>query len=253
MKKNPLEYYDVNADNWWIEGEVLNLSARLNKSRIDFFSNYIPTWQGVKVLDVGCGGGLACETLAKQKAIVSAIDLSLPSIKVAQAHAIKNNLDIDYHWGIAENLPFAAKEFDVVLCCDVLEHVTDWKQVISEVHRVLKTNGLFLFDTINRNLKSRLIMIWLLEDILKQIPPGFHDWNKFIKPEGLTYTMESNGFINVVIKGFDLTGGMSFQTFINILFKGLNTKNKDKNSEPFPIEINEDTSVWYIGKAVRKD
>ncbi|WP_414524010.1 hypothetical protein [Umezakia ovalisporum] len=65
--------------------------------------------------------------------------------------------------------------------------------------------------------------------------------------------MESNGFINVVIKGFDLTGGMSFQTFINILFKGLNTKNKDKNSEPFPIEINEDTSVWYIGKAVRKD
>ena len=169
---------------------------------------------------------------------------------MAQAHARKNNLNIDYHWGIAENLPFAANKFDAVLCCDVLEHVTDWQKVISEAHRVLKLNGLFFFDTINRNFKSKLLMIWLLEDILKQIPRGLHDWNKFIKPQELTYTMESNGFKDVVIKGFDLTGGMSLHTFTNILFKGLNPKNQDNKSEPFTIKINEDSSVCYLGKAV---
>ncbi|MBE9200575.1 MULTISPECIES: bifunctional 2-polyprenyl-6-hydroxyphenol methylase/3-demethylubiquinol 3-O-methyltransferase UbiG [unclassified Nodularia (in: cyanobacteria)] len=251
MKKNDLEYYDLKADNWWREGEVLNLSHHLNKFRIDFFSSYISRWQGIKVLDIGCGGGLASETLAKQEASVSGIDLSLPSIKVAQAHSKENNLNIDYHWGIAENLPFANNKFDAVLCCDVLEHVTDWRKVIAEVHRVLKTNGLFFFDTINRTFKSKLIMIWLLEDILKQIPPGLHDWNKFIKPAELTDVMEKNGLSNVVIKGFDLTGGMNFQTFTNILFKGLNYKNQGKKSELFPIKINENTSVWYLGKAVK--
>ncbi|MDB9344080.1 bifunctional 2-polyprenyl-6-hydroxyphenol methylase/3-demethylubiquinol 3-O-methyltransferase UbiG [Nodularia spumigena CS-586/05] len=251
MKKNDLEYYDLNSDNWWTEGKVLNLSNHLNKYRIDFFSSYIPTWQGIKVLDIGCGGGLASETLAKKQACVTGIDLSLESIKVAQAHARKNNLNIDYYGGVAENLPFAAKKFDAVLCCDVLEHVTDWQKVISEAHRVLKTNGLFFFDTINRSFKSKLIMIWLLEDIVKQIPPGLHDWHKFIKPEELTYTMENNGLNNVVIKGFDLTGGMNWQTLTNILFKGLNPKNKDNKSEPFPIKINEDSSVWYLGKAVK--
>ncbi|TVP56759.1 MAG: 3-demethylubiquinone-9 3-O-methyltransferase [Nodularia sp. (in: Bacteria)] len=251
MKKNDLEYYDLKADNWWTEGEVLNLSNHLNQSRIKFFSSYIPTWQGLKVLDIGCGGGLASETLARQEACVSGIDLSLPSIKVAQAHSRKNNLNIDYRWGIAEDLPFAANKFDAVLCCDVLEHVADWRKVISEAHRVLKTNGLFFFDTINRSFKSKLIMIWLLENILKQIPLGLHDWNKFIKPQELTYTMENYGLNNIMIKGFDLTGGMNFQTLKNILSKGLNYKNKCSNSELFPIKINEDSSVWYLGKAVK--
>ncbi|MDH6060251.1 bifunctional 2-polyprenyl-6-hydroxyphenol methylase/3-demethylubiquinol 3-O-methyltransferase UbiG [Chrysosporum bergii ANA360D] len=246
MTKNDLIYYDIYADNWWQKGEVLNLSAHLNQSRIDFFSNYVTTWQGLKVLDVGCGGGLLCETLAQQKAIVSGIDSSLPSIKVAQAHAKKNNLNIDYHWGFAENLPFAADNFDAVVCCDVLEHVTDWQRVVTQVCRVLKYNGLFFFDTINRTFKSKLIMIWLLEDIVKQIPSGFHDWHKFIKPQELIDHLENNGFKNVVIRGFDLTRGMNFQTLINIFFKGLTQK------EVFTIQINEDTSVWYVGKAMKK-
>ncbi|QOV21874.1 bifunctional 2-polyprenyl-6-hydroxyphenol methylase/3-demethylubiquinol 3-O-methyltransferase UbiG [Anabaenopsis elenkinii] len=249
MLKNNLEYYDLKADSWWTVGEILNLSQHLNQYRLNFFANYISTWQGMKVLDIGCGGGLAAETLAKKQAYVTGIDLSQPSIQVAQAHAITNNLNINYYQGIAENMPFDDQEFDAVLCCDVLEHVTDWQQVISEAHRVLKTKGLLFFDTINRNFKSQLIMIWLLEYMLKQIPRGLHDWHKFIKPEELTYTMENCGLGNVVIKGFDLTGGLNFQTLINILYQGLNHNYGD--SEPFPIKINEDTSVWYIGKAVK--
>ena len=251
MKKNDLEYYDLKANSWWTEGEVLNLSHHLNKYRLNFFSNYIPKWAGMKVLDIGCGGGLAAETLAKQQADVTGIDLSLESIKVAQEHAKKENLNIDYYWAVAENLPFSDNQFDAVLCCDVLEHVTDWQKVISEVYRVLNKNGLFFFDTINRNLKSKLIMIWLLEDILHQIPKGLHDWQKFIKPEELTAKMAEEGFSNIVIKGFDLTAGMNFHTLTNILFKGLNHPQQHENTELFPIQINEDSSVWYVGKAVK--
>jgi 2-polyprenyl-6-hydroxyphenyl methylase / 3-demethylubiquinone-9 3-methyltransferase len=117
--------------------------------------------------------------------------------------------------------------------------------------RVLNKNGLFFFDTININFKSKLIMIWLLEDILHQIPKGLHDWHKFIKPEELTAKMQDQGFSNIVIKGFDLTAGMNFHTLTNILLKGLSHPQQNENTELFPIQINEDSSVWYVGKAVK--
>ncbi len=251
MKKNDLEYYDLNADKWWKEDETLHLSNHLNKSRFEFFERYVPNWKGIKVLDIGCGGGLACEFLAKRGANVSGIDLSLNSIKVAQEHAKKSNLQIDYQCGVAEDLPYEENTFDVVVCFDVLEHVEDWEKVICEIYRVLNKNGIFLFDTINKTFKSKFIMIWLLEDILKQIPRGLHDWNKFIKPQELIDVMQKNGFVDIVIKGFDLTGGTNFRTLRDIVLRGLNNPRKDGELELFEIQINEDTSVSYIGKAVK--
>lgn len=251
MTKNDLKYYEINADKWWSEGETLYLSNYLNQSRFEFFENYSLNWQGMKVLDVGCGGGAACEFAAKLGAQVSGIDLSPNSIKAAQDHAIKSNLKIDYQSGIAEKLPYDDNTFDMVLCFDVLEHVDDWNKVVSEVYRVLNKEGLFLFDTINKTFKSKVIMIWLLEDILKQLPKGLHDWNKFITPQELITNMENTGFRDIVIKGFDMTDGTNFQTLINMVFQGLNHQNKDNKFESFKIQINEDTSVWYIGKAVK--
>ncbi|MBW4646114.1 MAG: bifunctional 2-polyprenyl-6-hydroxyphenol methylase/3-demethylubiquinol 3-O-methyltransferase UbiG [Goleter apudmare HA4340-LM2] len=247
MKKNDLEYYDLNADKWWQKGEALNLSNYLNQARFDFFANYVPNWRGVQVLDIGCGGGLACEFLAKQDASVTGIDLSLKSIQVAQEHAQRNQLKIDYYWGIAEELPFDNNKFDVVLCFDVLEHVGDWKKVIFESFRVLKPEGLFLFDTINKTFKSRLVMIWLLEYVLKQIPLGLHDWHKFIKSNELFDMLRDNGFRDIIFKGFDLTGGTNLKNLSNIVFKRF----KNDSKTLFEIAINEDTSVWYIGKAVK--
>ncbi|MBD2530785.1 3-demethylubiquinone-9 3-O-methyltransferase [Nostoc flagelliforme FACHB-838] len=252
MKRNNLEYYDLNADTWWKEDKVLYLSNHLNKSRFEFFSNFVPDWKGVKVLDIGCGGGLACEFIANQNAYVSGIDLSFNSIKIAQEHARNSNLKIDYQRALAENLPYQENSFDVVLCFDVLEHVEDWQKVISEAYRVLRKDGLFLFDTINRNLKSKFIMIWLLEDTLKHIPPGLHDWNKFIKPEEMIETMEKAGFADFEIKGFDLTGGTNFKTLKNILLKGLNNQSTGGKTDLFEIKINNDISVCYIGKAVKQ-
>ena len=247
MSKNNLEYYDLNADKWWQEGEILNLSNYLNKSRFEFFETYIPNWKGLKVLDVGCGGGLACEFLAKRGADVSGIDLSFNSIKAAQEQAKKSYLKIDYQSGVAENLPYPENTFDVVVCFDVLEHVENWQRVIREISRVLNKGGIFLFDTINKTFKSKIIMIWLLEDILKQIPRGLHDWNKFIQPQELIEVMEINGFGDVVIKGFDLTGGSNFTTLRDIVLKGLSKPREKEKGELFKIQINEDTSVCYIG------
>lgn len=124
-KKNDLDYYNLNADKWWQDGEVLNLSNHLNQSRFEFFSQYVPDWKALQVLDIGCGGGLACEFLAKQEAIVYGIDLSCNSIQIAQEHANQNQLTINYYCGSAENLPFDTNQFDVVLCCDVLEHIVN--------------------------------------------------------------------------------------------------------------------------------
>ncbi len=211
----------------------------------------MPDWKGLKVLDIGCGGGLACEFLANLNADVSGIDLSFNSIKIAQEHSRLSNLKINYQRALAESLPYEENSFDVVLCFDVLEHIEDWKKVISEAYRVLKQGGLFLFDTINRNFKSKFRMIWLLEDTLKHIPTGLHDWNKFIKPQEMIEIMKSTGFANFEIKGFDLTGGSSFKTLRNILTKGLNNQIEGEKRELFEIKINNDTSVCYIGKAVK--
>lgn len=251
MKRNDLEYYDLNADKWWKEGETLYLSNHLNKSRFEFFQSYVPDWKGIKVLDIGCGGGLSCEFLAKQGANVSGIDLSLNSIKTAQEHAKQSNLKIDYQCGVAEHLPYEDNTFDIVVCFDVLEHVEDWQKVIGEIYRILNKNGIFLFDTINKTFKSKFIMIWLLEDVLKQIPRGLHDWNKFIQPEELTEVMQRIGFTDVVVKGFDLTGGTNFKTLRDIISRGLSKQKEGGEVELFEIQINEDTSVCYIGAAVK--
>jgi 2-polyprenyl-6-hydroxyphenyl methylase / 3-demethylubiquinone-9 3-methyltransferase len=249
MKKNDLEYYDLNAKKWWQEGETLHLSNHFNQTRFEFAAHYIPSWKNLKVLDIGCGGGLACENLAKLGADVSGIDLSENSIKVAKEHANQSQLEINYRQGFAEALPYQSNTFNVVLCFDVLEHVSNLEKVISEVHRVLSQGGVFLFDTINRTFKSKLVMIWLLEDVLNQIPRGLHDWNKFIKPDELSAMLKEKHFSNVVIQGFDVTNGMNFGVLKNIILRGLNNQNKARETDLFKIQINQDTSMCYIGKA----
>lgn len=241
MKKNDLEIYDLNAADWWNEESKFYPLYHLNQPRFEFFDRHIANWQGLKALDVGCGGGFSCEFMAARGVIVSGIDQAQQCVEAAQAHAQLSGFKIDYRHGVAEAMPYADNTFDVVVCVDVLEHVDNVPQVISEVSRILKPNGVFFFDTINRNLKSRLVMIWLMENILGEIEQGIHDWNKFITPEELTDMLCNSQFGEIDIKGFDLFGEafrLNFSSYLN--YKRTNT---------FKVTINEDVSINYIGKA----
>lgn len=243
MKKNDLEFYDLSAANWWSPQAKIFALYHLNQPRFEFFDRYIRNWQDLKVLDVGCGGGFTCEFMAKKGAVVSGIDQSQKCITKAEEHANSSKFKINYLQGLAEEIPFSNSTFDIVTCVDVLEHVANLPQTVSEIHRVLKPNGLFLFDTINRNFKSKFIMIWLLENLLKEIPQGVHDWHKFIQPKELQEIMENQRFTDIEIKGFDLFGNNLFQNIQSYLFY--------KSTGRFKVKISNKTDLMYIGKAVK--
>lgn len=245
MKRNDLEFYDRIAREWWQQDTKIYALHHLNPLRFQYFDRYIANWSKLKVLDVGCGGGFSCEFMAARGAEVFGIDQSQNCIAAAKAHAVCSGWKIDYRYGFAECLPYPANYFDAVLCLDVLEHVAELKQTIAEIHRVLKPGGVFCFDTINRTFRAQFIMIWLLEEILQEIPRGIHDWKKFIKPEELNELMQHYGFINAEIKGFNL--------FDNTIWDYFAAYWHYKKTGGFRVSINDNTSVMYIGKAAKME
>ncbi|MBD2460327.1 3-demethylubiquinone-9 3-O-methyltransferase [Oscillatoria sp. FACHB-1407] len=239
--RNDLNFYSTNAKQWWDASAKIYALNHLNPPRFAYFDRHIPQWQGLNVLDIGCGGGYSCEFLARRGAIASGIDQSKACIVAAQVHAQANQLTIAYQHGHAEALPYGDRSFDVVVCVDVLEHVADALQTLREIYRVLKPGGIFCFDTINRTFKSKLIMIWLLEDLLREIPQGIHDWNKFITPNELTHWMQAIGFSEIEIKGFNVFG--------RTIFDNIAAYQYYQKTGNFRIHINDDISVMYIGVA----
>lgn len=245
MIRNNLFFYDQQAELWWQEDATIAPLNRLNPLRFQYFDQSIPNWSRLKVLDVGCGGGFTCEFLAQRGATVWGMDQSSACIEAAKAHARLSNLNIHYRVGMAESLPWEDGCFDVVVCVDVLEHVKDPSQPIAEIARVLKPGGLFCFDTINRTVRSRLIMIWLLENLLRQIPPGIHDWRKFILPEELARWSRQAGLQKIQISGFNLFG--------STVAEHLAAYRYYQRTGNFRARFDDDTRVMYIGTAVKAD
>ena len=139
-------------------------------ARLAFFDPIVGDWTGKRVLDLGCGGGFMAEALAARGATVTGIDPSSAAIEAARVHSGVHGLAIDYLVGSGEDLPFAAGAFDVVVCVDVLEHIEAWEQVVSEIRRVLRPEGLFLFDTINRNPLASFVIVTIGEKVMRLLP-----------------------------------------------------------------------------------
>lgn len=191
--RNDLTIYDKVAENWWLdEIRWVRTLKNLVPGRLAWMDRQID-WTGRDVLDLGCAGGFMAEALDDRGAAVTGIDPAANAIAAAHSHSEQAGRSIRYDVGVGEGLPYDDASFDAVVCVDVLEHVQDLSRVLAEVTRCLRPDGVFLFDTINRNLLARLATITIAEDILRLLPKGTHDPSMFIKPAELRAAMGKAG------------------------------------------------------------
>jgi 2-polyprenyl-6-hydroxyphenyl methylase / 3-demethylubiquinone-9 3-methyltransferase len=201
--------YQRPGDIWWDEREVFSvLRTALNPARFGYFERVLAERlrinpQGKAALDVGCGGGLLAEEFARLGLRVTGIDPSEPALEIARGHAAASGLSITYRAGVGEALPFPDQSFEIVYCCDVLEHVQDSHRVIVEIARVLAPGGVFFFDTINRTPLSKLLTIKVAQEwkLTRVLPPGLHDWSQFIKPAELDELIRTHGLARQEVVG----------------------------------------------------
>jgi 2-polyprenyl-6-hydroxyphenyl methylase/3-demethylubiquinone-9 3-methyltransferase len=177
--------FEALAARWWDPDSEFRPLHEINPLRLNYLSQKV-NLAGKKVLDIGCGGGILAEAMARHGADVTAIDLAEASLSVARLHQLESGLDIDYRYISAEELAEQeAASFDVVTCLEMLEHVPDPASVVQACASLCKPGGLVAFSTINRNPKSYLFAIIGAEYLLRLLPRGTHDYDKFIKPSEL--------------------------------------------------------------------
>lgn len=215
ITRNDLTIYDAAAEAWWRdEIRWVRTLKNLVPGRLRWFDRQTD-WSGRDVLDLGCAGGFMAEALTERGARVTGIDPAAQAVAAARAHAAAVGHDIRYDVGVGEALPYADAAFDVVVCVDVLEHVGDLAQVLSGVTRVLRPGGLFLYDTINRNIVSRFAAVTMAETVLRQLPRGTHDPALFIRPRELERAMATAGLVpgarcGLGPRGIDRHGDLTF-------------------------------------------
>lgn len=201
QKRNNLAIYDDVAAKWWSdEIRWVRTLKNLVPARMRYFDRFA-SWDGAKVLDLGCAGGFMAEALARRGAHVTGLDPAEDAIAAARAHADEEGLAIAYDIGTGEEMSYPDAAFDAVVCVDVLEHVADLQKTLNQVVRVLKPGGRFFFDTINRNRIARLAAITIAEDVVRILPKGTHDPEMFITPEDLRA-----GFAAAGLTDLDMTG-----------------------------------------------
>ena len=194
-KKEEFALFNQLSDEWWNENGKFKTLHQIKIYRMTYILEQINNRniKNLKILDLGCGGGIICEPLARLGAQVTGIDFSPNNIKAAKTHSKKNKLKINYISKDIEKSKLNGK-FDIILMFEVLEHLDNWKKIITNIKKNLNKNGLIIISTINRNLLSKIFAIKIAENILKWIPKGTHDYNKLIKPEELKIILAKENF-----------------------------------------------------------
>ena len=236
VNKKEIDKFSKMADEWWDPEGKFKPLHKFNPTRIKYLKENIvynfklknksKPLSGIKILDIGCGGGLLSEPMSRMGANVTGIDASDKNIKIAKLHSKKNKLKINYLCSSPEKLKIT-KKFDVILNMEIVEHVEDIDFFLKSCSKLLKKNGLMFVATINKTLKSYIFAIVGAEYVLRWLPIGTHEWEKFVKPEDL----------KKILMKYDLSlnklEGMNF----NII--------KDEWS------ISRDLSVNYIAKFIK--
>ena len=218
INKEEIQKFSKLADEWWdVNGKFKPLHM-FNPIRIEYIkeniqkyfkiSNKTNSLEGLNILDIGCGGGLISEPMTRLGAKVTGIDASKKNISIAKLHSEKNNPKINYFNTSPENFTEFEK-FDVILNLEIVEHVDNVNLYIKSCHKLLKKNGIMFTATLNRSFISYIKAIIGAEYILRWLPIGTHDWNKFIKPEELEKKLSQEKFNTIDIKGF------KFYPFVN--------------------------------------
>ena len=212
INKEEIQKFSKLADEWWdVNGKFKPLHL-FNPIRIEYITEKIKLHfdinkrtnflEDIEILDIGCGGGLISEPLARLGGKITGIDAAEKNIKVAKIHSNKSKLKINYLHKSPEQLD-NAKKFDVILNLEIVEHVEDVNLYIKSCYRLLKNNGLMFTATLNRSFISYVKAIIGAEYILRWLPIGTHDWNKFIKPEELEKILTNEKFVTTDIKGLE--------------------------------------------------
>ena len=236
INKEEIEKFSKIADEWWDPDGKFKPLHKFNPIRISYIKDSITNifkiknqnkpLERIKILDIGCGGGLLSEPMKRLGADVVGIDASNKNIQVAKIHAKKNKLDIKYICTSPENFETKNK-FDVILNMEIIEHVKDVDFFLKSCSKLLKKNGIMFVATLNKTLKSYVFAIIGAEYILRWLPIGTHDWDKFIKPNHLIDSLKKH---NLKVDKID---GMKFNMI------------KDEWS------ISSDKSINYIGRFIK--
>lgn len=204
--------FEAMAAEWWDPNGKFKPLHMLNPCRLDYITQQIAAeldrdltqplpFKGLRILDIGCGGGLLSEPMARLGADVVGADAAARNIPVAMVHAEQSGLRIDYRHTTAEDMAAAGEQFDVVLNMEVVEHVSDPLAYLTACQNLLKDNGLMICSTLNRNPKSFVMAIVGAEYVMRWLPKGTHDWQKFITPDELYALIEQAGLQPVDRKG----------------------------------------------------
>ncbi len=236
VNKKEIEKFSKMAAEWWNPSGKFKPLHKFNPIRIGYIKeNIISNFKlkvkkkpldKISILDIGCGGGLLSEPMTRLGANVTGIDVSNKNINIAKLHAKKNKLKINYFCSSPEKFKIK-KKFDVILNMEIIEHVEDINFFINSCSKLLKKNGLMFVATLNKTLKSYVFAIIGAEYLLRWLPIGTHDWEKFVRPEDLEKILSKN---NLKLEKLD---GMNF----NII--------KDEWS------VSSDTSINYIAKFIK--
>ncbi|MES2845857.1 MAG: bifunctional 2-polyprenyl-6-hydroxyphenol methylase/3-demethylubiquinol 3-O-methyltransferase UbiG [Pseudomonadota bacterium] len=204
--------FEAMAAEWWDPNGKFKPLHMLNPCRLDYITRQIAAefdrdltqdhpFTGLRILDIGCGGGLLSEPMARLGATVVGADAAPRNIPVAQVHAAQSGLDIDYRHTTAEDMAAAGERFDVVLNMEVVEHVANPLAYLTACQTLLKPGGLMICSTLNRNPKSFVMAIVGAEWVMRWLPKGTHDWAKFITPDELYALLRQAGLDPVDKKG----------------------------------------------------
>jgi 2-polyprenyl-6-hydroxyphenyl methylase / 3-demethylubiquinone-9 3-methyltransferase len=253
------DIYKTEGNRWWNEDFSLNLIKTLyNPFRVAYIKRTIEKFkkslEEINALEIGCGGGILSEELARMGLSTIGIDPSEQSLKIAITHAKESNLIINYEKGAGETLPFPNNSFDIVICCDVLEHVRDLPKVISEISRVLKHGGVFIYDTFNRTLFSKISAIKILQEWKRWaiMPPDLHVWEMFIRPEELRSLLKENALTWIEHRG--IKPNISYIKMLHYLHKrAIGDLTYIEFGKKFLMVESRSRQIMYMGYAVKSE